>query len=93
MKRYKNLWDAFISAENFDLAARRAVRGKKSKAAINKFLANRDEYLLKLRQTIASGQFKTSPYRVVKIFEPKERYIYVLPLYPDHIVQDRKSVG
>ncbi|MBQ3039673.1 MAG: hypothetical protein IJD41_03910 [Alphaproteobacteria bacterium] len=86
MKRYKNLWDAFISAENFDLAARRAVRGKKSKAAINKFLANRDEYLLKLRQTIASGQFKTSPYRVVKIFEPKERYIYVLPLYPDHIV-------
>lgn len=86
MKRYKNLWDAFISPENFDLAARRAVRGKKSKAAINNFLANRDEYLSKLRQSIINGHFKTSPYRIVKICDPKERLIYVLPLYPDHIV-------
>ncbi len=86
MKRYKNLWDAFISAENFELAARRAIKGKKSKVAINKFLANRDVYLAELRKLVASGNFKTSPYRVIKIFEPKERYIYVLPLYPDHIV-------
>ena len=86
MKRYKNLWDAFISAENFDLAARRAIRGKKSKVAIDKFLANRETLLRELRKQVASGNFKTSPYRVIKIFEPKERFIYVLPLYPDHIV-------
>jgi len=86
MKTYRHLWDKFISPENFDLAAKKAVRGKKSKADINKFLARRGEYLDALRELVATGKFKTSPYRVIKIYEPKERYIYVLPLYPDHIV-------
>lgn len=86
MKRHRNLWEQFISPENFELAAVRAVRGKKSKRAINAFLRNRDENLRRLREMVASGNFHTSQYRVVKIFEPKERYIYVLPLYPDHIV-------
>lgn len=86
MKTHRHLWEQFISPENFDLAAKKAVRGKKSKADINKFLARRAEKLAELREMVASGKFKTSQYRVIKIFEPKERYIYVLPLYPDHIV-------
>ncbi len=86
MKTHRHLWEQFISPENFDLAAKKAVRGKKSKADINKFLANRAEKLDALRKLVASGKFKTSQYRIKKIFEPKERYIYVLPLYPDHIV-------
>lgn len=86
MKTYRHLWDKFISPENFELAARRAVRGKKSKIDINRFLADRANLLERLRQMVARGDFRTSQYRVIKIFEPKERYIYVLPLYPDHIV-------
>lgn len=86
MKRHRHLWEQFISAENFDLAAKKAVKGKKSKDAINAFLADREHLLEKLRQRIIRGEFKTSPYRIIKIFEPKERDIYVLPLYPDHIV-------
>lgn len=86
MKTYRHLWQEFISPENFDLAAKKAVRGKKSKKDINRFLAHRSEKLAELREMVASGKFKTSQYKIIKIYEPKERYIYVLPLYPDHIV-------
>lgn len=86
MKRYKNLWQQFISIENFELAAKKAVKSKKNKKSTRKFLANRDELLRKLRQSLIDGTFKTSPYRIFTIFEPKKRDIYELPLYPDHIV-------
>ena len=86
MKRYKNLWDDFVSWENLELAAKKAVRSRKSGRAAKKFLANKDALLRKLQQNLISGNFKTSQYRLKKIFEPKERLIYILPLYPDHIV-------
>ena len=62
------------------------MRGKKSKEQIRRFMANRDVLLARLRDMIINNKFKTSKYRIIKIHEPKERYIYVLPLYPDHIV-------
>ncbi len=86
MKTHRHLWEQFIAPENFELAARRAVRGKKSKEQIRRFMANRDVLLARLRDMIINNKFKTSKYRIIKIHEPKERYIYVLPLYPDHIV-------
>lgn len=86
MKSYKKLWDRFISKENFDLAAKKAIKSKKSKKAVRDFLKNREENLEKLRQTIISGNYKTTPYKTFVIFEPKRRVIYKLPLYPDHIV-------
>ncbi len=86
MRTYRHLWAKFISWDNFDLAAAKAVRGKKSKYSIDKFLAGRTDYLLRLQLVVSNGDFHTSQYRIIKIFEPKERYIFVLPLYPDHIV-------
>lgn len=86
MKRVKHIWDDFISADNFDVAAHNAVRSKKSKLVVKKFLENRDENLRRLRQSLIDGTFQTSTYKLRKIFEPKERIIYILPLYPDHIV-------
>lgn len=86
MKRYKHLWDEFISMENLELAAKKAVKSKKSKWTTRVFEKNKTEYLKKLQQMLINGEFNTSPYRVRKIYEPKERLIYILPLYPDHIV-------
>ena len=43
MKTHKNLWDEFISVENFELAAKKAVKSKKSKRQTKVFLANKDE--------------------------------------------------
>ena len=86
MKRYKRLWDDFISMENLELAAKKAVKSKKSKASVKKFLDNKSEYLIKLQNDLINNNFHTSGYRIKKIFEPKERIIYILPLYPDHIL-------
>ena len=87
MKTYKNLWDEFVSMDNLERAAKKAVKSKKSKVMVRKFLANRDALLQKLRDDLINMRFNTSPYVVFKVFEPKEREIYMLPLYPDHIVQ------
>ena len=86
MKSYKNLWDKFISKENFDLAAKKAIKSKKSKKSVRFFLRHREEFLEKLRNSLIDGTFKTSPYKTFVIYEPKRRIIYKLPLYPDHVL-------
>lgn len=86
MKRYGHLWEKFISNENIDYAIKRAVRSKKHKKNTKFFLKHQDELKQKLIDDLNNGRFKTSPYHIFKVFEPKEREIYELPLYPDHIV-------
>ena len=86
MKTYKNLWDEFISKENFELAVKKAVKSKKNKRQTKYFLQNKDVLLEKLRDDLIHDKFKTSRYRKFFVFEPKKREIYELPLYPDHIV-------
>ena len=86
MKTVNNLWESFISKENFELAAKKAVKSKKSKAAVIDFLANKDVLIEKLRRDVICGNFRTSNYVVKTIYEPKERQIFVLPLYPDHVL-------
>ena len=66
MKTHKNLWDEFISVENFELAAKKAVKSKKSKRQTKVFLANKDKLLEKLRQDLIFGRFKTSKYHILK---------------------------
>ena len=87
VKTYKNLWDKFVSMENLEMAAKKAIKSKKSKVMVQNFLANRDVLLRQLHDDLVAGRFDTSPYVVFTIYEPKERQIYMLPLYPDHIVQ------
>ena len=86
MKTYKHLWDQFISMENFELAARRAIKSKRNKKSTQNFLQNKDVLLEKLRQDLIYDRFQTSKYRTFFVYEPKKREIYELPLYPDHIV-------
>ncbi len=86
MKTYKNVWDEFISMDNLIFAAKKAVKSKKNKKQTQKFLKNQEQMLLDLQQMLVRGKYKTSGYNVFTVFEPKQRLIYELPLYPDHIV-------
>ena len=86
-RRYDNLWEKFISPENFESAADLAIFGKKDQCAISSFVKNRESKLCALRTLLNDGMFRTSPYYAREIFRPKQRTIYVLPLYPDRIVQ------
>ena len=60
MKTYKNLWDEFISRENFDVAVKKAVKSKKNKKQTKFFLEHKDELLEKLRDDLQNDRYKNS---------------------------------
>lgn len=87
MKRTGNLWDRFISKENFYLAWRLTKKGRSRRRDVRKFEKNLDVNLEALRQKVIDGKFKTSKYQTKYIKEnTKRRLIYILPL-EDRIVQ------
>ena len=87
MKRTGNLWERFISKENFYLAWRLTKKGRSQRRDVRKFEKNLEENLEALRQKVIDGKFKTSKYQTKYIKEnTKRRLIYILPL-KDRIVQ------
>lgn len=52
MKTYKNLYEQFISKENFELAYHNARKGKKKQRQVRKFKLNEDENLEAIRQIV-----------------------------------------
>ena len=52
MKTYKNLWDSFVSMDNLRLAAKKAIKHKKNKKAVQCFLQHQDELLKKLQDDL-----------------------------------------
>lgn len=87
MKSYSNLWEEFVSKENFELAYKNAIKGKSKQKQVREFKKSKEVNLEAIRQLVISGRFHTSKYRQMIIYEPKERIIYKLPFSPDRIVQ------
>lgn len=86
MKRIGNLYDKIISVDNLRLADIKARRGKHRTYGVRYHDRNREANILALHEALLTRTYKTSPYEVFTIFEPKERLIYRLPYYPDRIV-------
>lgn len=86
MKRTGNLYQRIADMENLRLADEKARRGKKNTYGVRVHDANRERNLEALHEALLTGTFRTSPYHVFAIHEPKERMIYRLPYYPDRIV-------
>ena len=87
MKRHGNLWDKITCPDNLLRAYREARRGKGWQRHVKWFERNVNGNLLRLQKMLCTGAFSTSEYRKKTIYEPKQRDIYVLPFYPDRIVQ------
>ena len=87
MKTYRNLWNGFISKENWELAQKNSVKRKRRQRQIRRFNENRDENLENIRQSVINGKYHTSKYTEKMVYEPKMRVIYKLPYAPDRIVQ------
>ena len=86
MKTWSNLWQPFVSEENFNLAYLSAKKGKARQKQVQRFETNATEQIAKTRQSVINGTFHTSKYQSKTIFEPKKRIIYILPFNPDRIV-------
>ncbi len=73
--------------DNLELAYSKASKGKHWQRKIKIYDENPKPWLEKLKESLEQGTFKTSKYTTKNIYEPKERTIYILPFYPDRIVQ------
>ena len=87
MKTYNHLWEDFISIDNFVRAYKDARKGKGKQRMVKDFKNGWSLKLYKLRKDVINGDFHTSAYRSMTIYEPKKRVIYKLPFNPDRIVQ------
>ena len=79
MKSYSHLWEKFITEENFELAYINAIKHKSKQRQVREFKKNKKENLAKVRGMVVGGNFHTSRYRQMIIYEPKERIIYKQP--------------
>src|SRR5690606_31749700 len=86
MKRINNLYEKICSLDNLRLADEIARKGKAKQYGVRMHDKNRDANLMSLHGMLMDKTFKTSPYTVFTIHEPKERLIHRLPYFPDRIV-------
>lgn len=86
MKRINNLYSKIYDIDNLNLADKKARKGKLKQNSIKEFDKNREENLKLLQQSIINKTYKTSEYKVFKIYEPKEREIFKLPYFPDRLL-------
>lgn len=91
LKRHGNLWSKIISEENISQAIHKACKSngrtsidKKRKIAWLK--DNEETAIIEIQSLLMSGKYKTSKYFIYPLYEPKLRFIYSLPFYPDRII-------
>lgn len=85
MKRIGNLYEKICSLENLKLAEKNARKGKSKQKGVKLFDLNKEDNLINLHHVLLNREYKTSPYKIWKIFDGKEREIFELPYYPDRI--------
>jgi RNA-directed DNA polymerase len=79
------IFDDIVSFRNLWLAARRAARGKRTRASTAEWLENLEVNTLELSQELEAGRWLPSGYRTFLITDPKERLICAAP-FADRVV-------
>lgn len=87
MKRHNGLYNKLIDMENIKLAYHNARKNKTWQEQVKYVDRNADVLLEQLQQSLINHTFHTAKYKTKDIYEPKHRVIYILPFYPDRIVQ------
>lgn len=67
-------------------AHRVARRGKRDRREVQAFEQDLEGHLFALQRLLDRGEYRTAPYRVFWLYEPKPRQIAALP-YPDRVLQ------
>lgn len=85
MKREGNLYQLICSKDNLRLAESRARKGKQQQYGVRLFDRNYEANLDAVHESLVNKTYKTSEYKVIRIYEKKERIVYKLP-YLDRVV-------
>ena len=68
------------------LADEKAQKGKSGQYGVKLHNRNREDNIKALHRLLTTNTYRTSPYDIFKVYEPKERTVYRLPYFPDRIV-------
>ena len=71
MKRHGNLWDSVVAWENLLHAARNARRGKRDRAAVQRFEFDLEANLLALQAELVSGAYRPGGFTTRWITPPR----------------------
>lgn len=74
MKRYGELWPQLVSFENLCRAYRKARRGKRDRAEVERFEFGREPELARLQQELCDGTYCPGPYRTFTLHDGKPRH-------------------
>lgn len=85
MKRYGNLWETLISFENLYLAYCKAIRGKRMRPDVARFIVHAESELLTLQQELRDAAYRPGAYRTFYVYEEKQRLISAAP-FRDRVV-------
>ena len=81
------MWKDLTSKENIELAFDNARKHKSWQKQVKEVMANKEEMLESLRLSLVNKTYKSSLYKKRVILEPKRREIFIVPFYPDRIIQ------
>ena len=85
MKSVGGIFDAIIDWENLELAATKAMRGKRDRPAVIAFSRNAAHELTQIREQLAEGVFPFGKFTNFEIHDPKRRLISA-PSFRERIV-------
>ncbi|MCU0943378.1 MAG: reverse transcriptase/maturase family protein [Hydrogenophaga sp.] len=84
-RRADHLFDGIASFAALVAAARRAVRGKRSKPGAARFMAQLEPACLQLEHELRSGTYRPGRYREIVVHDPKRRLVSAAP-FRDRVV-------
>lgn len=88
MKRYGNLYEKIYDKDNLRLAHQNARKGKTHYKEVIDVDTNIEFYINNIHEMLVNETYVIAHYRTfTKIDKGKEREIFVLPYYPDRIIQ------
>jgi retron-type reverse transcriptase len=87
MKRHGNLFEQIVNLDNLLLAHYNARKGKTHYSEVQQVDKDPIHYCQQIQNMLINNNYIISEYRNKTITEPKERLIYILPYYPDRIIQ------
>lgn len=85
-KTHKRLFPSVYDFAALEAAYRRARRGRRDCAEVLRFERDLEGELIQLQNELIWGEYRTGPYRVFTVAEPKRRVVAALP-FRDRVVQ------
>jgi hypothetical protein len=84
-RRHDHLFEVIANFRTLDVAARRAVRGKRKKPGAASFFANLEGELLVLERQLLEGSYRPGRYVAFEVSDPKKRIVSAAP-FRDRVV-------